>query len=250
MSQEEKNEERREEKQAGREVTLVKGRLRTKLENFWYHYKWQTILGVFGLIVLLVCLVQCANSNKGEDGYLLYGGEYVFSAIEKQDMQASLSPYLKDINEDGALTFGLGNYTIRTADEILEQDPSNQAYYAQASHDNLEIFDQEILAGEKVICLLSPALFERVAKAGGFLPLSAYDAKGKYAEKGVIPANESEAYGVKLKDLPLALKAGFKGLPEDTVFCVRRVSTLNLNKDKAEALHQTQLAVAERILAE
>ena len=52
------------------------------LDNFWYHYKWQTIGIVFAAFVLLVCVLQMCG-KESVDVYVMYAGEDTFTDGEK-----------------------------------------------------------------------------------------------------------------------------------------------------------------------
>ena len=43
---------------------VVRGKFFTRLENFWYHYKWAVIGVAFAVIVLTVCLWQVFTTDK------------------------------------------------------------------------------------------------------------------------------------------------------------------------------------------
>ena len=72
-----------------------------KLENFWYHYKWHTIITLFVLIVGIVLVVQLASKPK-YDIYIMYAGEHYFDTADSSDT----SPYreaisaIKRVSED------------------------------------------------------------------------------------------------------------------------------------------------------
>ena len=34
------------------------------LDNYWYHYKWRTIVILFFAVLLIVCVVQCSTVEK------------------------------------------------------------------------------------------------------------------------------------------------------------------------------------------
>ncbi len=222
----------------------------TWLENYWYHYKWHTLLTLFALVCLIVCLVQCTKNGKGDDATLLYAGPYVVSAAERQDMGNALTEYLTDYNGDGDKSISLALYTIRSSADIQNQHPSNQAYFAQASYDQLRLFDDAVMAGEATLCFVSNPLFIRVAAQGGFLPVTDYLPDGVYEEKDLVK-QDGVAYGVKLSALKIGHLPGFKNLPKDTVFCVRRISTMGslFNKKDTERLHAANVTVARKLVA-
>ena len=59
----------------------VKGGFLGWLDNYWYHYKWPTIGGLFLIVVLIVGLTQCI-SKEDEDLVVLYAGRTQFSVGE------------------------------------------------------------------------------------------------------------------------------------------------------------------------
>lgn len=219
-----------------------------KLENIWYHYKWQILAGILALIVLLVGLVQCVGNGKGDDAYVMYAGGYTMTSTARQSFTVTIESFCEDRNGDGRVVVALGNYPIYTDEEIKAFGTAEQGHIKQMSYDNRQNFDQEILSGEATLCFLSPDLFEDVAAAGGFLPVSDYytpaDGVGTVLYGTV-------AYGVKLADLPLATYPGFSSLPKDTVFCVRTKTSMGLlaGKEKFEAVYESNLALAKTLLA-
>ncbi|MEG2117790.1 MAG: hypothetical protein RRY76_01155, partial [Clostridia bacterium] len=46
---------------------------KSRLENFWYFYKWQTIIGMIILIGIIISIVQM-SSNKSPDAMMMYVG--------------------------------------------------------------------------------------------------------------------------------------------------------------------------------
>ena len=220
-----------------------------KLDNFWYHYKWRFIVIVVSVVVLIVCLAQCAKNGKGDDGCYVYAGGYVLSAEERRNMDTVLKTFAEDVNEDGKIVLGMMNFPIFTSEEIAGYDKNDQAHVAQMSYDNREAFDQEILAGEATLCFLSPALFADVAKAGGFLSVAEYAAALPAGAETVCYSDV--AYGVLLSSLPIATYPGFSSLPADTVVCLRTATSMNalFGGEAAKLLYEANLAMAKRMLA-
>lgn len=228
--------------------------LLTRIENFWYHYKWPFLAGLLALVVLTVSLVQCARNGKGDDAYLMYAGGHVLTGTARRDLEQSVSAFSEDRNGDGKVVVAIGEYSIFTLDEINEKyKPDDRAHVMQLSQNNRETFDQEILAGGASLCFLSPSLFEDVVKTENktdgnrLLPVSEYY-PGAAAEDCVQYGGIS--YGVRLASLPLYTYPGFSTLPEDTILCVRaRVSMNSLfGGQEAETLYEANLALAKRLV--
>ena len=217
-----------------------------KLENYWYHYKWPTLIGVFALIVAIVSISQCAAKGKGDDAYIMYAGNRYLSPVDRRAMEKTVAGQTKDRNGDGKVVVAINSYLIYTGAELGEgTDAGHRAEESAKAHDQ---FTQEILSGEATICLLSPALFEEVAKEGGFLPVSEYapemaDGEGAVRYRGTV-------YGIRLSSLNLSEYGGFSCLPEDTILCARRVSTMAslFGKRRAEELHKANLEVITRLI--
>ena len=47
--------------------------LKQRVENYWYHYKWHTLIALFIVITLSVCILQLCQKNS-YDVYVLYAG--------------------------------------------------------------------------------------------------------------------------------------------------------------------------------
>lgn len=241
----------REEKIAG--TGEMKSPLLTRIENFWYHYKWPFLAGLLALVVLVVSLVQCVGNGRGDDAYVMYAGGHVMTGTARRDLEASVAAFAEDRNGDGRVVVAIGEYSVFSREEINEYPLNDRAHVMQLSQNNRESFDQEILAGEATLCFLSPALFGEVVEtakkgdANRLLPVSEYY-PGAKEEDCVLYGGV--AYGVKLASLPLYTYPGISTLPEDTILCVRsRISMGSLLGGRdAEALYEANLALAGRLV--
>lgn len=212
-------------------------------ENFWYHHKWKTIVIAFLLITLTVATVQTC-SRETPDVYLLYAGPAYLTPNEARAFQDAVAQVMDDYNGDGERGVMLTDFNYLTEAQIDEK-------LAQAEADGVELvidysgnanarerFDLEIMAGESVICLLDPALYANVKSAGGLLPLSEV--------LDGIPPSAIDDTGIRFAETDFARYfTAAHVLPEDTVLCIRRVSTMAAFKGKrrverAHAYH-TQL---------
>lgn len=216
-----------------------KSKTRLWLENYWYHYKWVTLIVAFFLIVGVICVFQ-AVQNSSYDSYIMYAGPFQLSHKEVLDIEKDFYSVVEDKDGDGKVNVAIRELFIMSAQEIENIEEGYEANYTLIS-ENMKIFDQEILSGEATICLLSPYLFERVAEADGFLPIGDYvgDAEVEYVGE----------YGVLLNSTVFGRLPGLSVLPDDTVLCVRRVSTMAslFDKKQTEKNHALNIETVKRI---
>jgi len=70
------------------------------LDNFWYHYKWPVIIGVFFIAVFAICTAQMVT-RESYDMYVRYVGNAVITETQYKDMEGSLENLGGDVNGDG-----------------------------------------------------------------------------------------------------------------------------------------------------
>ena len=216
----------------------MKGLLMEKLakwfDNFWYHYKWTVFVGGFFVLFFLICTVQMATREK-VDVYVLYTGPAVLSHQTIKDCESAFRQVMSDdYNGDGEKGIQFLDLTLMTDEQVAaakqaaEEDGQGALVInAKTMSETKTRFNNEIFGGESVICLLDPAWYESVKAGGGFLPLS--EALG-YAPEGAI-----DEYGIYLHDTDFGSFFGcFDYLPEDTVLCFRRMTTVTMFKNQKE----------------
>ena len=189
----------------------------TKLENFWYHYKWPFLIGLFTLVVLTICLVQCVADGKGDDAYALYAGGDPLSANERREFENSMAAFVEDRNADGKLEIAVQSYAIYTDAEIRKFSHDAQSHAVDLTYNNKKALEQDL---EGTLCFLADWIYESEARAGGLVPLSELPLTLPEGAEAVLV--DGVAYGVKLSSLPLYSLPGFAVLREDTVLCLRR----------------------------
>ncbi len=214
-------------------------------ENFWYHYKWHTVITAFFAVVIGICGYQILT-REVPDVYIMYAGPEYITAGDVINMKSALKDNLKDYNEDGEKGISFLTLTCVSEEKIEqkkeEAEAESQEFYIDlnANAQNIKQFDMEIFAGESVICLLDPSLYERVGEAGGFMKMTEVfteEELAKLKEEGVELHDE---YGIRLLSTKFGKYYGSMAeLPEDTMLCVRKVSTISVfkGKKKYEKLH-------------
>ena len=131
------------------EMTFVQ-----KLENFWYHYKWQTIIGVFFLVTITVCTVQCAR-NSDADVMIMYAGNY---AVADSYREGSLENLMsEDYNGDGEKRCDVFQLVLN----IVERGGEYEYYDAVGQNEELQRLEIEFYSGQSVIYVLHPFIYEQ-----------------------------------------------------------------------------------------
>ncbi len=211
-------------------------------ENFWYHHKWKTIIISFFTIVLAVCLLQLTENEK-LDIEVLYAGPVNITVPHRENIIMAYESVMQgDYNKDGEKNVGLYALFIMSGEQIQnvydKAEPSESPYInTQIIAQDKQTFDTEIMAGDSVICMLDPWLYDYVRDAGGFLTLEEV--------LGYVPEGTDE-YGCGIKLSSTAFGQFFSGvsdLPEDTVLCVRRLSTFSQLKGKKQAAEKHEYAL-------
>ena len=188
------------------------------LDNFWYHYKWPTIIVAFFLFVGVVCFAQCSTRATG-DLTVTYAGGYTLSGEERArivEVFDSIAPQKKD--GKGQLTTILNDFSVYTEDELKPQyldADGNLNVYAfnnakQVSKDHLKSFGTYAMTGESAVWLVSEYVYQTQNLSEIAVPLS------ELFE--VRPENSYDDYAIRLKDTALyQYYDALKVLPEDTL---------------------------------
>lgn len=231
-------------------------RLRYRLGNFWYHYKWHSLVALFLAVVMVFCVAQC-SSREDNDVYILYAGPWLSynDGAQREAVTQAFSAVMQDYNGDG--TRVVSYRTILMMNETQLKDLAAQyegredempiiqsSFLAQQA----ELYRNEIASGDTVLCLLDISLFHELKDEGWLLPLT------NYVPEEDVPENDLEDYGVYLKDTAFGQYfSGVKDMPEDTVLCIRAASILNTwgwqREERAAELHARHEDLLRRVLA-
>ena len=219
-------------------------------KNYWYFYKWPIIIAVFFLIAFAVMIPQVIG-NIDYDIYVLYAGPYIFQMGEKDQMEDIFRQLMpRDYNGDGKKQVLVADMTIMTEEQLqrameeFSKDGKIPLVLNQYSGFHMDKpFSQEIFAGESVICLLDPSRYEQVKSRSGFLPLT--------EALGYKPDAAIDEYGIYLKDTEVGGYFPLFGqFPDDTILCIRRLSTASvfIGVKKAEVKYQYHLDFFKRLI--
>ena len=211
---------------------------RAKIENFWYHYKWHSIVAIFLIFTLLICALQTCRKDS-YDVYVLYAGDRDISRLseggavpEYNRVISALERVAADNDGDGEVKVSFSDLLALSAEQIdeIQKDPEHELGYALLQQD-AEALKERLLYSEYYLCLLSIEVYEEYRQIDGFslfVPLADYIPEGSDA----VLYSDSAILLSSLRFGSLPIMEGF----EDTVVCLRAKSAVaqHFNKKKNE----------------
>ena len=94
-----------------------------RVENFWYHYKWHSLVALFLVFTILVCSLQMCEKNN-YDIYITYaGGKEISRTVEGGDVSeyasfvSTLASLGCDYDGDGVSSVSFSSLFILSDDE-------------------------------------------------------------------------------------------------------------------------------------
>lgn len=213
-------------------VSVKKGKFLTWLDNFWYHYKWHTLIAVFLIFTVTVCTVQMCT-KESYDMHILYAGGHSFTRTsedgdypEYTKAKTTLKSFISDYDDNGEVEFSFRDLFIPDQDDM--KDMSEAEY--QLAYNDREAMKTLFLSSDYYLCFISAEVYEGYTRPEALSVLTDF-----------APQNNSFKY---YKDTPYAIYlnstgfsklSGFSKLPEDTLIVLRSTSGSSpLNKDSNE----------------
>lgn len=231
---------------SGMEITVKK--VIKWLDNYWYHYKWPTVIILFFAVIVIACTVQMAKKTD-PDINAVYIGPLVLTDSAVSAMEDILEQKAGDLNGDGKVEVQLTKIVI-LSDEQLEElkqeaaEENDQVYYDPALR--AEAVKQArfyLSGGTTPLCFIDKYMYEIFRDEGILAPLSDI-----FGEK---PENAFDDYGIYLKDTEFGqYYSVFSELPEDTVVCmaVRSFVSSIQNNKQDEQRYNNHVALFRKIL--
>lgn len=194
---------------------------KAKVSNFFYHYKWHTVIAAFLVVVLAVCSLQFC-SRESYDVHVMYAGPKGLVSAQTHAAATSLEGIARDYNGDGEVKVSFNTLYIDKRIDHGDENSMDASILAQRSYENYETFVSEMQTGSYLILLLSPELFHELdTETGIFMPVADF---GIIDDEHTVGENRT---GVTLSALPIYKLAGLSALPADTVLCIRQPSAIS-----------------------
>lgn len=194
---------------------VVEGKTASRLDNFWYHYKWHTLITLFFVIVFVVCSVQMCTTKRS-DTLVMYAGSEQLDDNE----QKNIVKIFEHLAQDEGTSVGITAYNVLSEDEIRELEAEtdedgkplfvNRSFYTE----QYQVYHSYLMTGESSVMILSEWLYRELETAGRLRPISeltdSVDAEALVGECGIALAKTDlyEKYDA------------LKSLPEDSVICL------------------------------
>lgn len=201
----------------------AEGKLVKWLDNYWYHYKWHTIVIAFVVVVLLICTLQACN-RESEDALIVYAGPAYISAENAESINQVFSHVMpEDFDGDGKKLAIISSYLIYSDEQMkenIDENGNNVGLSPYQNSQNYKNYYDYLMTGTSAVYMLDPVLYEELLSADRLNSL------GK-------DENGEDIYGVRLGDTEIYEKYDvFKVLPEDTVICLHRQTVMgNIKND-------------------
>lgn len=132
------------------------------LDNYWYHYKWPTIIVSFFLIIGTISLVQLFTKEK-YDAYVMYVGEASIPDTQYVDIMQSLKAVSSDYD-------GNKEHNINFARTAFITDPENNM--ASSVNASAIQYLSNLVVQPYYIYLMDETVYKLYKDSGVFVPIS------------------------------------------------------------------------------
>ena len=238
-----------EEKLETKDISVEKSGFLKWLDNYWYHYKWHTIVTLFFVVVIGICVVQSCTT-KPKDVLITYAGPATLAADDKAAIQRILSDALPDeLNKNKKeAEAGFIPYMIYSQEQIKEIEKQNansdDPIYIDTVFNSNEYstLNSQYKTGNGSIYILEKWLFEEIINNESDIrrlkPLAEV-----FGEKPSVAIND---FGIRLGDTEI-----YKNNPElailgaDSIICLHEQILGQKNYDREIEAFKAIAKVAE-----
>ncbi len=207
-----------EEKLSEKKIAVKESKLLKWLDNYWYHYKWPTIVVAFFAVVITVCLVQ-SITNVEKDILITYAGPEALQADEKASIERVLTENLPEGfgNKGSEGKAGLISYIIYSAEQIADLQDQQKIVDTAFNSSEYSALNSQYKTGNGSIYLLDRWLYDELVRGDS----NVERLKPLVEIFGETPDGAIDAYGIRLGDTEIYKSSPeLQTLPEDTVICL------------------------------
>lgn len=197
-----------------------------KIENYWYHYKWHTLFGIFAVILVAVCVVQCSSKTE-PDAMIMYAGklpEQLTPSKDSRDKTLEADVLKEDYNKDGEKRIEVFQLILPIVEIDGNFDHADKV--AQTNLSERQRMHTEVANGTSVIYMLHPLLYEEVKAMGVLRPLSEV--------LDEVPEYAMDEYGIPISELHAYKRTNLRYYQKDTIICIRKERTSGAGMIRAD----------------
>jgi hypothetical protein len=215
--------------------------------NYWYHYKWVTIIVLFFATVFGIGVYQMATKDT-YDINILYTGPILMNEDQTKGIEDAFASVLpRDFNSDDEKSVLVNRITVLSDEQLAAKQEeakkeNDKIYYdLKTRKDSISQVTTLFATGETTICLMDPYMYNMYLAQDAFVSLEEV--------LGEVPEYARDAYSVNLLDTPFGQYfEALQVLPEDTVLCIRKEAVFSGgSKKKAGEQYQFDKEVFEAI---
>ena len=178
------------------------------IDNIWYHYKPQIIIGVFAILLISVALSQCAFRKKYDVFIYAAGSEGLTARAADRFMREMENEFAVDANGDSDIVVDM---KIEEFTMAVGPDGNAGVFNPEKQVSEIGSFQIELSQGDCVIYLLQKEFFYPNLKY--FEPLQ--------SALGYVPEKAINGKGIRLGDLEAYWTTDtLKYFPEDYIICL------------------------------
>lgn len=100
-----------------------------KWENYWYHYKWHTIAGIFALVLLFIFVKDFVTKERF-DGTVMVATSHFVDDVRYEKLEETLEQYFTDIDGNGEVNLSIVPIFLEGGQQGEPTDPQH-AYAMQ-----------------------------------------------------------------------------------------------------------------------
>ena len=213
-------------------IAVKKSRFFTWLDNFWYHYKWHTLIAAFLIFTVTVCTVQMCQ-KESYDMHVLYAGGHSFKRSsedgdfpEYNKAKGTLKSFISDYDDNGKVEFSLRDLFIPNQEDMKGMSDAE----FQLAYNDRDSMKTLIVSGDYYLCFLSAEVYESFTRPEMLRNLT------EFVSEGVsVDYYNNSPYAIYLNSTNFSNLSGFSELPSDTLIVLRSTSgSTPINKSANE----------------
>ncbi len=201
---------------------IVPTTFKEKLQNFWYHFKWHTIISAFMVVVLAVMITQCATREK----YDMMVVFFTYSSIMETETE-KIGEYLEPLSKD---VDGNGKVSIKVVNCSFNGKNTNR------QNAQTVLMKVQSMVGLEPRAILYIVDDDAQKFLEGISEVSLFESEPKFLDDDFYKACEGEEF--------------YQKLPKDLRIMYRRISDTTMENDKtAKAVYEASKELYNKINA-